>query len=132
MREEARRWLKQAEADLEVARELGHGHYYIGAFACHQAVEKAMKAAFIERKRRMPPKTHDLLELARRLGAPEPVLSEVRLINPEYAVSRYPDAANGVPAEMYDERKAKLLLEATEKVWQWVTSVLTGKASNGS
>ncbi len=127
MREETRRWLKQAEADLAVARELGHGHYYIGAFACHQAIEKGMKAAFIERKRSMPPKTHNLVELARELGAPEAVLSDVRLLNPEYAVSRYPDAANGVPAEMYDERKARLLLEATERIWQWVTSVLTGK-----
>jgi HEPN domain-containing protein len=128
VREEARRWLKQAESDLELARRLGHGHYYIGAFACHQAIEKSMKAAFIERKRAMPPKTHNLIELAKELEAPELVLSDIRLINPEYVVSRYPDAANGIPAEMYDERKVEFLLEVTERIWSWVISVLTGKA----
>jgi len=125
VREEASRWLKQAEAELQVARELGHGHYYIGAFACHQAIEKAMKAAYIQLKRSMPPKTHNLLELAKELGGAETVLSDVRLLNPEYVVSRYPDAANGVPAEMYDENKAKFLLEVTERLWSWVISVLT-------
>lgn len=48
-------------------------------------------------------------------------------MNPEYAASRYPDAANGVPAENYDERKARLLLEAAERVHRWVTSALTGR-----
>lgn len=127
MREEARRWLKQAEAELKVARELGHGHYFLGAFACHQAIEKAMKAAYIQMKRSMPPKTHNLLELAKELDAPETFISDARLLNPEYAVSRYPDAANGVPVEMYDESKAKFLLEVTERLWQWVISVLTSK-----
>lgn len=32
-----------------------------------------MKAAFIELRRSLPPKTHNILELARELGAPEPV-----------------------------------------------------------
>lgn len=50
----------------------------------------------------MPPQTHNLVELARELGAPEAILSDVRLVNPEYAVSCYLDAANGVLAEMYD------------------------------
>ncbi len=130
MREESRRWLRQARADLEVARALGHGHYFVGAFACHQAAEKAMKAACIELHRTLPPKTHNLLELARELRAPEEVLSDLRLINPEYVAARYPDAANGIPAEMYDERKARLLLEAAERVWRWVISASTGKHLN--
>ncbi|MDQ7794197.1 MAG: HEPN domain-containing protein [bacterium] len=88
MREESRRWLKQAEADREAARSLGAGHYHMGAFACHQAVKKAMRAAFIELRRSLAPKTHNLLELARELNAPEEVLSDLRLLNPEYAVSR--------------------------------------------
>lgn len=28
---------------------------------------------------------------------------------------------------MYDERKVSVLLETTERVWQWVMSALTGK-----
>lgn len=64
----------------------------------------------------MPPKTHNLVELGRSLGAPEEVLGDLRLLNPEYATSRYPDAANGMPAESDDERRASMLLEAAEGV----------------
>jgi len=102
MREEARRWLKQAEAEREVASASRQaGFYFAAAFQCHQAVEKALKAAHIELQRAMSPKTYNLLDLARPLGPPPEVMSALRLLNPEFAVSRYPDAANGIPAEMY-------------------------------
>ncbi len=68
-----------------------------------------------------------LAELGRLLEVPEEVMSDLRLLNPEYAASRYPDAANGVPAENYDARKAGMLLEAAERVRAWVTSALTGR-----
>lgn len=74
----------------------------------------------------MPPKTHNLVELGRLLNVPEEVLSDLRLLNPEYVTSRCPDAANGVPADNYDERRAAMLLEAAERVHRWVTSALTG------
>lgn len=61
------------------------------------------------------PKTHNLMELGRALDAPEDALSDLRLINPEYAASRDPDAANGIPAENYDQRKATMLREAAER-----------------
>jgi HEPN domain-containing protein len=128
MREEARRWITQGDADLAHARMSSRaGFHFAAAFACHQAVEKWLKGAIIELQRRMPPKTHNLVELGRALDIPEEVMSDLRLLNPEYATSRYPDAANGVPAENYDERKAAMLLEAAERVHRWVTSALTGR-----
>jgi HEPN domain-containing protein len=128
MREEARRWIVQADADLAHARaSIRAGFHFGAAFACHQAAEKWLKGAIIELQRSMPPKTHNLVELGRTLGVPEAVMSDVRLLNPEYATSRYPDAANGVPAENYDERRASGLLEAAERVHQWVTGALTGR-----
>lgn len=128
MREEARRWLAQADADLAHARASMHaGFHFAAAFACHQAAEKWLKGAIVEIQRSIPPRTHNLVELGRTLGVPEAVLSDLRLINPEYAASRYPDAANGVPAENYDERKATALIEAAERVHRWVTSALTGR-----
>ncbi len=113
MREEARRWLAQGDADLAHARASIHtGFHFAAAFACHQAVEKWLKGAVIELRRALPPKTHNLVELGRVLEVPEEVMSELRLLNPEYATSRSPDAANGVPAENYDKRRASMLLEA--------------------
>ncbi len=128
MREEARRWLAQADADLAHARASAQaGFYFAAAFSCHQAAEKWLKGAVIELRRTLPPKTHNLIELGRLLEVPEEVMSDLRLLNPEYAASRYPDAANGVPAENYDARKAGMLLEAAERVRAWVTSALTGR-----
>lgn len=128
MREEARRWIVQADADLAHARaSMQAGFHFAAAFACHQAAEKWLKGAVIELQRTMPPKTHNLVELGRSLGVPEEVLSDLRLLNPEYATSRYPDAANGVPAENYDERRAAMLLQAAGRVQRWVTGALTGR-----
>ncbi|MGH2453014.1 MAG: HEPN domain-containing protein [bacterium] len=128
MREEARRWIAQADADLAHARASTRAGFHFGAaFACHQAAEKWLKGTIIELQRSMPPKTHNLVELGRTLGVPEDLMSDLRLLNPEYAASRYPDAANGVPAENYDERKAAVLLAAAERVQRWVTEALTGR-----
>lgn len=128
MREEARRWLAQADADLAHAMaSMRAGFHFAAAFACHQAAVKWLKGAIVEIQRSIPPRTHNLVELGRTLGVPEAVLSDLRLLNPEYAASRYPDAANGVPAENYDERKATMLVEAAERIHRWVTSALTGR-----
>lgn len=126
MRDEVRSWLGQSQAELRAARDiLSLGHYSVVAFSAHQAVEMALKAQIIHRHRRMPAKTHNLLALAADLGGvPEAVLSELRLLNPEYAVSRCPDAANGVPAENYDALKATRLVESAERVCQWGASAL--------
>lgn len=83
-------------------------------------------------QRRLPPKTHNLVELGRVLEVPETVMSDLRLLNPEYVTSGYPDAANGVPAENYDEQRAPMLLEAAQRVRRWVTSALTGSGSISS
>ncbi len=133
MREEARRWLAQGDADLAHARaSIQAGFYFAAAFACHQAVGKWLKGAVIHLRRTLPPRTHNLVELGRVLEVPEDAMSDLRLLNPEYATSRYPDATNGVPAENYDERRASTLLEAAERVQRWVTSALTGAGSTPS
>lgn len=49
----------------------------------------------------------------------------LRRLNAHYAVSRDPDAANGVPAEQYDRELAEELLALGERVRAWVRSELT-------
>lgn len=128
MRPEAQAWWTQGEHDLEAARRmLEAGVFFAAAFLCHQAAEKWLKAVYIETKRELPPKTHNLVELGKLLGVPEEVMHALRLLNPEYVASRYPDAANGVPAENYDRRRAEGLLSAAQGVRAWATSALTGK-----
>lgn len=111
--------------DLETANVIiKTKRYYASVFFSQQAAEKALKAFYIETLRDYPPKTHNMLEISRKLEVPEHVLDAAIELNPEYFVTRYPDAANGVPAEMYTEKKANLHFEKAEVVIQWVKSQL--------
>ena len=123
MREEARNWLAQARAELASARAaIGFGSHYLAAFCAHQAVEKALKAGWLDRKREVPPHTHNLLDLAVPFSPPGEIAGMLRRLNPHYSVSRNPDAANGVPALLYDESIARPLVDAAEKVMKWLDS----------
>lgn len=120
MRSEAEGWWEQAGEDLQSARtNLAAERYYVCAFLCQQALEKAFKALWIERFRELPPKTHDLLGLAERLSVPADFSTALRNINPAYATARYPDAANGLPARAFNEEIARRDLEGAEKVISW-------------
>lgn len=129
MRDETRSWLAQAREDLETAKFLATSRYYAAVFFAQQAAEKALKALYIEVHRDFPPKNHNLLELCRALSAPADILEAARELNPEYFTTRYPDAAVGIPAEMYSEQSAKVHLEACEKVMTWTESLLSSSGS---
>ncbi len=121
MREEARRWLEQGREELATARHLLAGARYSGAaFHCPHCAEMLLKGLWIERKRTAAPRFHNLVQLGLELTAPEDVLAGLRRLNPEYVVSRYPDAANAVPAQNYDRGRAEELVGLAERVDRWV------------
>jgi HEPN domain-containing protein len=61
-------WRKRARESLEVAKKAHEEGYFAHAlFNCHLAVEKALKAAFMDEHRDEPPLTHNLLSVAQRL-----------------------------------------------------------------
>ena len=126
MRPEAELWWKQGLEDLDTAvSNLSTKKYYAAAFFCQQAAEKALKAVYIEAKREQQPKTHNLLDLGKLLKVPRNILDALIELNPEYVVTRYPDAANGLPAEMYNEEIAKRKIEKARKVMAWARQKLT-------
>ena len=49
-----------------------------------------------------------MLEISRVLTVPEEVYDAIIELNPEYFITRCPDAANGVPAEMYTDRISQM------------------------
>ena len=119
MREETKNWLKQAEMDLETAKaNIGIKKYFASAFFSQQAAEKALKAMGLE-KLREPMKSHNLLELAKRLKVPHEIMVCLIELNPDFIITRYPDAANGLPYELYDLKKAKQKTAFSEKVLRW-------------
>ncbi|MBI4868894.1 MAG: HEPN domain-containing protein [Candidatus Wallbacteria bacterium] len=123
MRTDAELWWKQAVRDLETARHCrASGDHYAAAFFCQQSVEKALKALYIEKKLASPGPGHSLVYLGREVGVSKQLMTFLRELNPEYIVTRYPDAANGLPHENYDDAIAGSLIEGSEEVLRWIES----------
>ena len=125
MREEALNWWEQALKNLESARKNRTIEaYYITAFLSQQAAEKALKALYIYKIRDSPGKTHSLLRLGRDVGIPSDFYHGLRKLNPDFILTRYPDVADGVPYELYDDEIAQEKLQIAEKVIKWVEKEL--------
>jgi len=120
MREEVKNWFKQAEADLRSAKNSKNCYdYYMSVFASQQAAEKALKALCLSKLKEFP-KGHSIIYLAQKVDVPKHMLSGIRDLNPEYLITRYPDMAAGVPAELYDDNIAARHLKTAEEVVEWV------------
>lgn len=124
MREEVRNSWAQALEDLKTAKlNIGIKRYYASVFFSQQAAEKALKAFYMHKLKRNP-MTHNVVSLSKDLKAPKKVVDAAIELNPEYVITRYPDAANGVPAEMFDEDSAKLHYNCGEVILDWVKRFL--------
>lgn len=121
MRIETERLLKQAERDLESARKTTDiGRYEVAAFLAHQAVEKHLKAAWTVTRAEAAPRTHSLTELGDALGVPKSHRKHLVYLNADYVTARYPDAANGIPYEVYDRETAEAKVKAAEEAFTWL------------
>jgi len=124
MREEVINCWKQAQEDFITAKvNIETGRYYASVFFSQQCAEKALKACYIATLKKLP-QTHNLVDMSKDLEADEKILSSARELNPEYLVTRYVDAANGIPAEMYDEKSATMHLKCAEVILQWIQGLL--------
>ncbi len=120
MAQDWQNWLGMAERELEDARvALADGLFQMVAFFSHQIAEASLKALWIREADGLPPRTHDLLDMAEQLQAPEVVLGAARDLNPLYSATRYPDVANGNPARNYDKSNASRALAGAEEVFEW-------------
>lgn len=121
MRREVERLLKQADRDLENARKnLTIEAYEVAAFLAQQAVEKYLKGAWVVLKKEPAPHTHSLTELGDGLGTSAGLRRHLADLTPDYTVSRYPDAANAVPYELYDLSTARTKVENAAEVIAWL------------
>ena len=122
MRREALLWLKAAREDLEDAEDaLSRGRWFRAAFFAQQAVEKALKALFFIVRREEPPRMHTVTELYMLLreegfALPQQLENQLYVLNKYYTVTRYPDAANGLPSESVDEVEARRAVNIAQEV----------------
>ena len=111
-RNEAERWLRQAESDLAFA-ELGarEGFPAQACFTSQQAAEKALKAVLYLRGERFVP-GHSLVDLLERAGAGTQTLlhlrDSARQLDQYYLPTRYPNGLpGGIPAEVFSDAQAE-------------------------
>jgi len=120
MREEIENWLKQANKDLEAAQKnFEIKEYYISAFLCQQAIEKGLKAVILL-KTKEKIIGHSLIHLGKLADIPNKFISKLKIISPQYFLSRYPDATEDVPFELYDDEIVKNFLAIAKEVLEWI------------
>ena len=121
-------WLELARYDYESAKvmQAGGRYLYVG-FMCHLTAEKALKAVVASVQEENPPKTHDLVKLA-KLGGVYDDMSEdqqdfLDLLLPLNIEARYPSYKSNIAASLNKEKCAEIL-EETEALVEWLETKL--------
>src|SRR3989344_4268722 len=117
MRKEIQNWFDQSKDDFDGAEYNFDGEkFYIAAFLCQQAVEKALKALFLYEKKGEVPQSHSLIYLATNTSAPEKFFSFLKELTPKFVDTRYPDASVDLPKRIYDKENTTGLLKKSKEV----------------
>jgi HEPN domain-containing protein len=91
-----------------------------------QAVEKYLKAYWMITKKESPPFTHSLTEIGDALGVPRTIRKHLVSLTADYTTARYPDAANGVPYEIYDRETSEAKVASAEAIVKWLREQIHG------
>lgn len=86
----------------------------VAAFYCQQGVEKALKALYVMKFKKLV-RVRDLVYLSKRLGLPKDLLEICDEINPFYVEARYPNVH-----EEYEKDEVSDALEKAKKVLKWI------------
>jgi HEPN domain-containing protein len=127
MRKQTEPWWRQAQADFQSGEFLlpTRQSYAVSWFA-QQAVEKGLKALYFEQRAILPPRVHDLEYLATEVALPAGLMPDVALINPTFALVRYPNPAQAIaPIDLITEERATQHFEAARRVLQWLEQQLS-------
>jgi len=120
MQKTVQEWIGISEYDLCTAEAmLKTKRFLYVVFMCQQAVEKILKAIYVQKKSELPPRTHNLLYLADTLeiSLQEEELMLLSRLNQFYLESRYPGERVKL-AKVVDKDKAREMLKKTKGVWK--------------
>ena len=91
-------------------------------FFCHLALEKALKALYVEKFNDNPDKTHRLIFLVENLEleVPQEYMESLFVINRIGITGRYPHNLD-VVLEQYTKGKTEKILRETQEILTWLT-----------
>jgi len=122
MPQSTREWLKQAEYDIEAAQAMfDTGRYFYAAFMCHLSIEKALKAVYVARLHKVPPRHHNLIKFVRdtTLTPPPKLGNFIVKLNEVCVATRYPENLAKLQRAHTAKRAAKLLAQSREAL-AWI------------
>jgi HEPN domain-containing protein len=121
-------WLDTSLYDFEVANSLyKKKHYLYSVFLCHQSIEKMLKAAYVKKQNKFPPKIHNLIKLT-ELSELKDILSQEQLIflaelDPMNIEARYPTYIDNI-RKLISKKDAKNTLIKSMELLKWLQSRL--------
>lgn len=89
------------------------------SFLSQQAVEKALKAFYIQEKKFLK-KTHSISRFAKDLNLPHNLLVKISELEPIYQRTRYPDISNKIPAEDFERIDVEEFINTAVEVTEWI------------
>jgi HEPN domain-containing protein len=119
-------WMKQAGADLEMARTADRGgSYEWSCFAAQQAAEKALKSVGMAQGLELWGHSVAalLFEIDRGID-PDGTLAEgAKELDQHYIPSRYPNGLPaGAPTDLYTKTQARRAIDHAERIIEWCKS----------
>lgn len=120
-KEASRKWILQSLHDKEMAeKNCSIEGYDVAAFLAHQVVEKLLKGIYLIEGRKSP-RTHHIDELAQNLDLDENLMPDIFQLAPDYQLSRYPDIADCIPFEQYDQEMVILKINSMNRIFSALT-----------
>lgn len=120
-------WIKEAEEALTVAEHLLEKRDYSYAlFFGHLAIEKMLKALYVENKKEHAPPTHNLQRLAREAGLSVNTERNQRLllITSFNIEARYPDIKRSFRKKCTEEFTLEQM-QVIRETFQWLQEMMT-------
>lgn len=130
-------WLEESLESLDTAKILLNNKKYLeSAYFCHLSFEKIIKAFIVLRKSVIPPKSHNLLQLARLADLTEELDEETFDILADLNVyqieGRYPENRKMIYEQTSPEEFTTILRNTEEKLQWFVRKLRSEKSSTNS
>ena len=121
-----RNWLALAEYDLKTADAMLQAERYLYVvFTCQQAIDKLLKAIYVDENQQTPPYTHNLLRLVDSLKISKTLNEEknsfLETLNSYYIESRYTEEISELSG-LLDREKAEQVFSSTRELFSWLKS----------
>jgi HEPN domain-containing protein len=122
-------WVEIADYDLETAEAMliTKRYLYVG-FMCHQAIEKLLKACYVNALKEIAPYTHNLARLAIQAKIYDRLNDEQKdlfdTLEPLNIEARYPTKKETVLKSLNEEKCAELI-NKTKELSQWIKTQLS-------